>query len=148
MGNTQAQVHFPDSDDDDLTLRHGEKLSDITLIYGAGYLGNVEDGSVILAQDIKIPKGSYNFIRKKNAVVGYEVRACIKEAKYCAGARGNVHKLLERHHGGYSEANGHGAYVAYSSNDLTINKAYFKNYEKARDFQNELNSWELHTRSW
>ena len=68
MGNAQARVHFPDSDDDDLTLRHGEKLSDITLIYGAGYLRNAEDGSVILAQDIRIPKGSYEFIQKKSAV--------------------------------------------------------------------------------
>lgn len=141
MGNTQARVCFGDDGAEVMILESGEKLSDITQFYGSGYLRNLDNGSVIFAQDKKIPNGRYKFIKKKMQVVGYEVRACIMGAMSCAGARGNVYKLLERHHGGYSEAEGHG--VTYSSNDLTI-KAYFKSYEKACDFQNELNSWEMH----
>ena len=141
MGNTQASVQFDDGDA--VNFEHGEKLSDIIQFYGPGYLRNLEDNSVVFAQDKVIPKGRYRFIKKKVAAVGYEVRASIFGALSCAGARGNVYKLLERHHGGYSEAEGHGASVTYSSNDLTI-KAYFKSYDKACDFQNELNSWEMH----
>lgn len=141
MGNTQARVCFEGDGADEMIFESGEKLSDITQFYGSGYLRNLDDDSVIFARNKKIPPGRYKFIKKKIRVVGYEVRATIMGAICCAGARGNVYKLLERHHGGYSEAEGHG--VTYSSNDLTI-KAYFKSYEKACDFQNVLKSWEMH----
>lgn len=141
MGNTQARVQFEEGDE--LIFKNGEKLSDITQIHGPGYVRNLDDDSVFYALDKTIPSGRYKFIRKKIPVAGYEVSASIVGALSCSGARGNVYKFLGRHHGGYSEAKGHEEFVKYSSNDLLV-KGYFRSYDKARDFQNELIGWEMH----
>mmetsp|Transcript_15487 Transcript_15487/g.29572 ORF Transcript_15487/g.29572 Transcript_15487/m.29572 type:complete len:271 (-) Transcript_15487:27-839(-) len=141
MGNTQASVQFAEGDE--LIFKNGEKLSDITQIHGPGHVRNLDDDSVFYALDKTIPSGRYKFIRKKIPVVGYEVSASVVGALSCSGARGNAYKFLERHHGGYSEAKGHEEFVKYSSNDLLV-KGYFRSYDKARDFQNELIGWEMH----
>lgn len=141
MGNTQARVEFEDGNV--VLFKDGETLADITQVHGPGFLRNVEDGSVSYAQHKKIASGKYKFVKKKIAVVGYEVRATVFGALSCTGARGNVYKYLERHLGGYSQSEGHEECVKYDSNDLKV-KACFKSYDNARYFQNALNGWAMH----
>ena len=69
------------------------------------------------------------------------VSAVIRGALRSQGARGNVYKALEKHHGLFSKSAG--KQVAYNGDDLVV-KAYFESKGEAMDFQSALNEWELH----
>lgn len=79
--------------------------------------------------------------QQRQANVAYEVGAVVRGAKQSNGARGNVYKFLEKHHGLFSKEEG--IQIRYEGDDLTV-KAYFENEGKACDFQNALNEWEIH----
>jgi len=57
------------------------------------------------------------------------------------GARGNVYKELQRHHGYFSGVEE--KQVVYENDDLLV-KAYFRDESHARDFLNALDNWEIH----
>ncbi len=71
----------------------------------------------------------------------YRVGVVVKGAKSSNGARGNVFKFLERHHGLYSEREG--INIKYSDCNLHVS-AYFREARDAMDFQSALNQWEIH----
>ena len=76
-----------------------------------------------------------------NKSLAFLVGGTVIDAKQSKGARGNVFKALEKHHGHYSLTDG--IQVDYTGNDLNF-KAYFRSYEAACGFQNDMNQWEIH----
>ena len=71
----------------------------------------------------------------------FRVSAIVRGALRSHGARGNVYKALEANQGFYSEQEGKS--VTYRGDDLEVT-AYFKQENKAMEFQSALNQWELH----
>ena len=65
----------------------------------------------------------------------------VKGALSSRGARGNVYKELQRHHGYFSRAEE--KQVVYENDDLLV-KAYFRDESHARDFLNAIDNWEIH----
>lgn len=80
-------------------------------------------------------------IREEQQPPVFLVSAVVKGALRSQGARGNVYKALEKHHGFFSRSAG--KQVTYLGDDLDV-KAYFNTDEAAMSFQSALNEWELH----
>eukprot|EP00977_Amphora_coffeiformis_P030349 scaffold46454_cov298-Amphora_coffeaeformis.AAC.2 len=100
-----------------------------------------------LLQHCKLPlnlgtKGKLRrLIREEQKPPVFLVSAVVKGALRSQGARGNVYKALEKHHGLFSKSKGKG--VAYIGDDLVV-RAYFESNREAMSFQTALNEWELH----
>ena len=80
-------------------------------------------------------------IREAQRPPVFLVSAVVKGALRSQGARGNVYKALEKHHGLFSRSAG--KQVTYVGDDLDV-KAYFNSSGEAMSFQTALNEWELH----
>lgn len=76
-----------------------------------------------------------------NKTHAFLVGGTVIDAKQSKGARGNVFKFLENHYGHYSLTDG--IQLDYTGNNLNF-KAYFRSYEAACGFQNDMNQWEIH----
>ena len=100
-----------------------------------------------LLQHCKLPldlgtKGKLRrLIREEQQPPVFLVSAVVKGALRSQGARGNVYKALEKHHGLFSRSAG--KQVTYIGDDLHV-KAYFNTDGAAMSFQSALNEWELH----
>ena len=65
----------------------------------------------------------------------------VKGASQSIRAQGNVYKTIQEYHGHYSKSEG--IRIDYDGANLRA-KTYFRMYEKACQFGNALNNWEIH----